>query len=526
VLAAVTAWIDPLRDAYYDDDFAYARMVQGFLRTGQYRADAWCAFHLPFQILWGALFSLPFGCSPGALRVSTLVVFAAALGCFHQLLRDHDTPEPEAGLITFTFLSCPMVQNLAFGFMTDLHHLSWFTMALFGYARGLARERLLPMALGSVAGCAAIGTRHVGVALVCGLAAAWVLDPARRRRAPLYLAGLALPALAVLWQVRLGFTALTFSQEARLLEQAGYLADRKTLWTEIRWRPTAILQYAGWYVAPLFPVFLVHGVEAAKGRGRPLRPILLALAAALFGYGSLVAGAGRRWMPSLPWLFGGVVVDERVRAVLHVGAAVSGVSILWLALRLYVPARGRPGAGPADVLLGLVAAATLAANELYVQLGDRYVIVYVPFALWVVGRTAGPWGRWTRAAVLAGAACSFAWGACWTNARMDDATARFALGDLALARGADPRDVAVGWTWQSFHGAYDTWVLAVRGYPDVDLRDFFDWLRVRNGGARYTLTDREPGADATVVAVREGRDMQLRRRRLWLLDRRPGEPRR
>ena len=38
---------DPLRFVYLDDDFAYARMVEHLLRTGQYRPDAWTAANLP-----------------------------------------------------------------------------------------------------------------------------------------------------------------------------------------------------------------------------------------------------------------------------------------------------------------------------------------------------------------------------------------------------------------------------------------------------------------------------------------------
>jgi hypothetical protein len=176
--------------------------------------------------------------------------------------------------------------------------------------------------------------------------------------------------------------------------------------------------------------------------------------------------------------------------------------------------------------MALVAAATLGANLLYFQFGDRYTIVFLPFVLWVVGRTAGRWSGWTRAAVLAGSAYALSWGARWTLGRLDMHTAVFSLGDLALARGAAPRDVSATWPWQNFHGAFDDWVGQVRGRPYADTGELWGWLGKRNGLARYVVTESEPRGGTAVVGVRTWRDMDLQVHRIWLVDRRPGEPRR
>jgi hypothetical protein len=525
-LAAVTVWIGPLRSAYYNDDFAYARMVQHYLRVRRYQPDAWTAAHLPFQVLWGALFSLPFGCSPGALRVSTLSLFALALGCFYQLLRDHDTPEREAGLLTFVLLSSPLVLYLAFGFMTDVHYLSWLVAALFGYARGLARGRLVPVVLGSMAGFMAIGTRQVGAALVCGLLLLWALDASRRRRAPLYVAGLLLPAGALFLQYRLGRSGLAFTQRIRLVEEAAYLDDRTELARDLWWRPAVVLQYVGWSLLPLLPVVLTHYKEAVARRARGVRPLLLCVAAALFGYGCFVAGAHRPAMPALPWLLGDTVIDPREREHIHDAGAVFGVLILWLVLRRYVPAPGYRGPSLTDKLMGLVAAATLGANLIYVQFGDRYTIVFIPFVLWIVGRTARPWSGWTRAAVLAGSAYLLSWGARWTLGNLEMHTALFSLGDLAVARGADPHDVAVCWPWQNLHGAFDDWVESVHGRPYASYGEFWVWLGQRGSRARYVVIASDPGERMGVVGVRTWRDRELQVHHYWLVDRRPQEPHR
>ena len=64
-------------DVPLHDDWTYAWSVEHFLKTGKLAVLDW-SIHYPFaQILWGALFCLPFGLSFSALRVSTVMLASA-----------------------------------------------------------------------------------------------------------------------------------------------------------------------------------------------------------------------------------------------------------------------------------------------------------------------------------------------------------------------------------------------------------------------------------------------------------------
>jgi hypothetical protein len=524
--AFAAGYINPLRFVYNDDDFAYARMVQHLLATGSYRTDEWSATTLPFQTAWGALFSLPFGYSPGALRISTIVVFLMGLGAFYQLLRDHKTPEVEAGLLTFVFMASPMAFQLAFGFMTDVHYLGWMLVAVVFYARALEGGHYTPMLLGAFAAFAAVGTRQIGVAFVGALGAAWLFDSDRRKRVLLYLVGLSLPLVAMYVQVRLGRDAPTLTQKLRLAQQADYLADLSALAEECSWRPTVILQYVGWYLVPLLPLFLVHFAESMRGIARPPRPWLLALACGLFFYGASSNGGFDRLMPSLPWLLITIEAKKSLsfRYGLSCATAAFGVLTLWLVLRKYAPAPGYGRKSSTDKLLGLLTAGMLVANLMFLVLGDRYIIVYLPFALWVIGRTARPWGRWTRATVLLLGVCVFAWSTVWTYGRLEPATARFLLAERAFEQGAAPWEVEAGWQWQSYHGAFDAFAGSMRHRDDVTIEEFWPWLRRRTANPRYAITDVEPGGAAVVLATQSWRDVMGRTHTSYLVARERNQP--
>src|SRR5947207_14797015 len=64
----------PFANLPFHDDWTYAWSVEHLLNTSELRILDW-SVHYPFtQILWGRLFSLPFGFAFTALRASTAVL--------------------------------------------------------------------------------------------------------------------------------------------------------------------------------------------------------------------------------------------------------------------------------------------------------------------------------------------------------------------------------------------------------------------------------------------------------------------
>jgi hypothetical protein len=66
--------VNPVGNFPLNDDWAYGYSVQALVENGQLRFSDWTASNLFGQVLWGALFCLPFGFSFTALRLSTAVL--------------------------------------------------------------------------------------------------------------------------------------------------------------------------------------------------------------------------------------------------------------------------------------------------------------------------------------------------------------------------------------------------------------------------------------------------------------------
>ena len=75
--------VDPVGNFALNDDWAYASAVRMLVEQGELRLSGWTAANLITQLLWGALFCLPFGFSFTALRISTLVL--AMLGWWRHI---------------------------------------------------------------------------------------------------------------------------------------------------------------------------------------------------------------------------------------------------------------------------------------------------------------------------------------------------------------------------------------------------------------------------------------------------------
>ena len=78
----------PLQNTPFIDDWTYAWSVEHLLKTGEVRVLDWSNNLNVVHVLWGALFSMPFGFSFSALRFSTWAASLLALLGLHSLLRE------------------------------------------------------------------------------------------------------------------------------------------------------------------------------------------------------------------------------------------------------------------------------------------------------------------------------------------------------------------------------------------------------------------------------------------------------
>ena len=80
--------VDPRGDFPLLDDWSYARSVKTLIEEGRLYYDGWNTPTLTFQVLYGALFCLPFGFSFEALRIASLVAGLAGVLGTYALLRE------------------------------------------------------------------------------------------------------------------------------------------------------------------------------------------------------------------------------------------------------------------------------------------------------------------------------------------------------------------------------------------------------------------------------------------------------
>jgi hypothetical protein len=512
------AIVNPLREtATWSDDWAYARMVRHLLETGEYRLDHWAAANMPVQIYLAAGLATVFGYSLTLLRLSTLLLVCFGLVSFYCLLRAQGTGEIEAGLLSLTLLASPLVLYLSFTFMTDAQFLSWMLIALLFYSRGIERRSLVPMALGSIAASAAVGTRQFGVALPAGLALTWLLGRSRLEKTSLYLTGLILPALTGLWQISLGLTHPSVTQVARLGHTVAYLhRGLCAMLIESVYRLAVLLEYLGLYLLPLTPVLLYpyvrdfravghagEGLRRWRGPARMFTAWILLMGIYGLSYYWVNRTIRKSLMPSLGWV---MTMDGKVkRALLTVATTTCGTLLGLLLFARYIrPGRWR-SLSPVEILLVSSSVVMFVLNVLYVQYCDTYLTAYIPVALIATAKEFPHWPRPCRVLHFMACVPVIALACLWTRASLVEEEVYWQAAEELRLRGVIPSQVAGDLRWSGYYGCYDDWVAEIGGidgiakYSATDPRSplsfhkaFTIFMNRRTEAAEYQLQPRPP----------------------------------
>jgi len=171
VLALTAIWgllailVQPVGNFPLNDDWSYSRAVQTLLEMHRLRIDDWGAPTLFAQILYGALFCMPFGFSFTALRISTLVAgLAGVLGLF-ALLRQSGVSRGIAFVGSLTLLVNPLYFLHAFTFMTDVPFLALSIWSTLFFVRALKFDSGRALLIATLLSCAATLVRQLGIAL-------------------------------------------------------------------------------------------------------------------------------------------------------------------------------------------------------------------------------------------------------------------------------------------------------------------------------------------------------------------------
>jgi hypothetical protein len=540
----VVGFVNPLREVMIQDDWAYALTVRHLLTTGEYRLHDWAAANMPVQIYWAALLARAFGYTFAVLHCSTLVLLLVGLITLYWLLRDSGIADIESSLLTLAVLSSPAVLLLSFTFQTDVQFLGWQILALWLYSRALTQHRYLLMALASIAASAAIGTRQFGVVLVAGLVATWIMfEPQRLRKAALYLVGLMLPLLITLRQFSFGVSQPTFTQKVRLTEQLAYVREVPRFVGDMLWRPTVILQYIALFLLPLLPLVFVLARKLwsarqpdSSGLTRFFRSdlwilgawIVYLIAGVCFGYFYYLP---RILMPYLAWLLPNSQTSPfgfKKHLVITVVTSAFAAVLAWLLSRKYLDRRNWQRVERAEWFVLLSGMALLGVQLVYAQFYDVYLIQFLPFAVFALGKMSPTWPRWCHAATAGLCLVMLSISSLWARGTLARAEASWQAAEMARSVGAAPQEVGGDMHWSCYYGAFDEWMAEVGGLDSTDRYigshrmhfAFFDFLNRRFDHAKYLVTSSPPNAadpNAQILQRVEYRDSWLRPRSIYLV---------
>jgi len=172
VWAALAALVWPVGDFPLNDDWSYGRSVEILIHEG--RLDlVYAAVPLVSQVLWGALFTLPFGFSFEVLRVSTWLLGLFGLIATYFLLRSLRPPTWLALLGTLTLAVNPLYLPLSLTFMTDVPFVALSLISIAFLAYGLRDSGRWRLALGFLSMLLALLVRQPAIAIAIGFGVAY-----------------------------------------------------------------------------------------------------------------------------------------------------------------------------------------------------------------------------------------------------------------------------------------------------------------------------------------------------------------
>ncbi len=147
------------------DDWSYSKAVKTLTETGEVRLTGWTSMPLIAQVYWGGLFTLPFGFSFIALRLSTLVFgFVAGAGVFY-LSRSFGLSQRSSFICSLLSIFNPFFYQLSFTFATDVPFFAIAVWAAFFFVRFFRQGNVLDYIFAIVLSCMAMLIRDIGIAL-------------------------------------------------------------------------------------------------------------------------------------------------------------------------------------------------------------------------------------------------------------------------------------------------------------------------------------------------------------------------
>lgn len=489
-LALAVIYINPFNETAISDDWAYIWTSNHLVHTGQYVLHPWASANIMFQAYWGALFGLIGGFSIGTLHLSTITLGVIGLISLYLLALEHNLNRAIAGLLCLCLVANPLFLFLLPTFMTDVPALALQLLALLLYTRGLKRHNKIYMASGGLAAAAGFFIRPTGLALLLGLVAIILLDKDRIKNWKLYAAGVIIPLAGIVFLV-FGNTGSNFngslnSGSPNGAGQLKFMTQLDTFLPSILlWRPGIYLIYLGLFCMPLV-IGILAGLVTGKSRQLNLKAVLFFT---ILIIGALVYQTVRlnaNWyFPYMGFNLDFLKVLPQLGQLATILAVPGGIIFGALAWER-VGSWKRWQALPLDQrFLDTTTGFLLAYFILFFNLGDRYLLALVPFALIVLGHYLQPRLKGVTRYVIICSLLLVALTALITRFDQTEQAAEWKASDYALTLGAEPIKIMGPWGWYTSYNFDDY----LRTNPDLtNFQYMFDkWRPLRQEESEYQI---------------------------------------
>jgi hypothetical protein len=289
VWIAMILLVNPIGDFPLNDDWAYAWSVRTLLESGEFRLSDWAAVNLLPQVLWGALFCLPFGFSFTALRFSTLTLGLLGLFATYGVLREAKaTPGLSLGGTLVVALN-PIYFALANTFMSDVPSYTLSIGSFYFLLRALQRNSSGSLLIGVLLGLVSILNRQTGVLVFPAFACAYLFKNGLQPRSFATAGGVNMAAVAIYlgypqWLDATGRAPHLYGHQTRLLVNS-LLSPIPEIATTYAANLLLISIYLGLLLIP-FLLVPIRELTPGTGMDRRSRTALLFL---LFAAGVIVA---------------------------------------------------------------------------------------------------------------------------------------------------------------------------------------------------------------------------------------------
>ena len=147
---AIFLILSPVFEFPLNDSWAHAKSVKNLAENQEIKISEWTAASFVFQMFYGYVFTVPFGFSFTALRISTIVLSFFGIAAFYFILKELKFTETIATFASLVLFFNPIYFNLSYTFMTDVPFISLVLISTLFFVKAVKNEDNILLLLGTI----------------------------------------------------------------------------------------------------------------------------------------------------------------------------------------------------------------------------------------------------------------------------------------------------------------------------------------------------------------------------------------